>query len=1052
MVNKQLDIVHKFLSSCKSKVSFLRVPEYVLSELKKEDFVVIDAALEFSPYKPFLSILTADDISIDMDFVRENSYSMQKDTFVSYFEKGMADLRYDIPLGNEEKYEQKRFIQTIIELLKRYTTKKYLVLNAQCLSAESVELIRLLLDTEIQSRFVFCFSSFNNEMEPSAVFRFEEEIKDASNYLHLVSPLISISKDKVEYNTILDLPEENQYEEIFRILRNNYIFMMREQLKDFLLWVSANYSKLNLYEDQRRELCLELGRALISCGLLDEAILYLNDIIDMQMDDEIHSIALYHLTCAFEKKKSPVLAQKYFALAEKAFEASDNKIYLALCSILDFNIARTNSAEDTVKKYQKCTKLLEEQGFINNLISISLSIPWKLISDEGARDALEAEIDKCLELAKKIDNQHLISSACHWKGIICSHYGEADKAIKWYDKCNEIRTQIGEIGPILNIRNGLCYDANCRAMYKRGYDLVNGIISKLNDINDVATITDTLKNIGYSLFYSRHFTEAYEIFNIITHYLTVFKMSEMLNSSFLPSLSDMLMFKSIINFDSGDYIRARVNHSNIMQNLNTLSKEDIPFVYFIESVLHIVDNELVYAEKLFEHCIEEFNHIKSKMNHKVVFANYEFAVMLHRFGYDEQAEKYMKTGYELAEKEGYMYYMGKKVVENGEVISSSGDRNCLTVQEYIDGVEEFDPLNVNLSNLMAKAEKEQILILLHKKIHDYQLINKIKGGKGTSTNERQYVQSILFDLAEYTLCDRIYYAFFENGSYKCYDSISNKKSAPLAQSVWESLFEQSKKSENAQLVYNSDVGVYFGNCSYLKYKFGIVIITPEDKPLSVDIINTVNIALSSIQSQVVIFKQEENLMIMSSTDQLSCLKNRHAFQECIAIESERVRRYQQRKDTVIQIAVAFIDLDNFKYYNDTFGHNVGDLLIKNFANLLRETCRKIDFISRYGGDEFVIIMIDTNADEGRRVFQRLNENLEKNNYFLPDIMELLELDSIDIPENRRIGFSMGISTNHDIEKCDNLDLVVQNADKALYYTKEHCKGGVTVWSTIKDKV
>ena len=165
---------------------------------------------------------------------------------------------------------------------------------------------------------------------------------------------------------------------------------------------------------------------------------------------------------------------------------------------------------------------------------------------------------------------------------------------------------------------------------------------------------------------------------------------------------------------------------------------------------------------------------------------------------------------------------------------------------------------------MAKAEKEQILILLHKKIHDYQLINKIKGGKGTSTNERQYVQSILFDLAEYTLCDRIYYAFFENGSYKCYDSISNKKSAPLAQSVWESLFEQSKKSENAQLVYNSDVGVYFGNCSYLKYKFGIVIITPEDKPLSVDIINTVNIALSSIQSQVVIFKQDDNVFYGSA--------------------------------------------------------------------------------------------------------------------------------------------------------------------------------------------
>ena len=216
--------------------------------------------------------------------------------------------------------------------------------------------------------------------------------------------------------------------------------------------------------------------------------------------------------------------------------------------------------------------------------------------------------------------------------------------------------------------------------------------------------------------------------------------------------------------------------------------------------------------------------------------------------------------------------------------------------------------------------------------------------------------------------------------------------------------------------------------------------------------NTINIALSSIQSQVVIYKQEEHLMIMSSTDQLSRLKNRHAFQECISLESERIRRYQQRKDTVIQMAVGFIDLDNFKYYNDTFGHNVGDLLIKSFSNLLRDTCRKIDFISRYGGDEFVIIMVDTNASEGERVYQRLNEKLESLNFFIPQIKALLKDDNLEIPREKYLGFSMGISTNHDVPDCDNLDQVVQYADKALYYSKEHCKGSVTVWADIKDKV
>ena len=82
----------------------------------------------------------------------------------------------------------------------------------------------------------------------------------------------------------------------------------------------------------------------------------------------------------------------------------------------------------------------------------------------------------------------------------------------------------------------------------------------------------------------------------------------------------------------------------------------------------------------------------------------------------------------------------------------------------------------------------------------------------------------------------------------------------------------------------------------------------------------------------------------------------------------------------------------------------------------------------------------------------MNERLEDHDYFVPDIMELLKLDTIDIPENRRIGFSMGISTNLDTGRCDDLDLVVQNADKALYYSKEHCKGSVSVWRDIKDKL
>ena len=67
-------------------------------------------------------------------------------------------------------------------------------------------------------------------------------------------------------------------------------------------------------------------------------------------------------------------------------------------------------------------------------------------------------------------------------------------------------------------------------------------------------------------------------------------------------------------------------------------------------------------------------------------------------------------------------------------------------------------------------------------------------------------------------------------------------------------------------------------------------------------------------------------------------------------------------------------------------------------------------------------------------------------------MFFVEKNDTEVSENRRLGFSMGISTNQDVEKCDNIDMFVQNADKALYFAENNKKGSVSVWSEIKDMI
>ena len=97
---------------------------------------------------------------------------------------------------------------------------------------------------------------------------------------------------------------------------------------------------------------------------------------------------------------------------------------------------------------------------------------------------------------------------------------------------------------------------------------------------------------------------------------------------------------------------------------------------------------------------------------------------------------------------------------------------------------------------------------------------------------------------------------------------------------------------------------------------------------------------------------------MATTDQLTHLLNRLACLQVLATEIERANRYDR------QLAVALIDIDHFKRVNDTHGHAVGDEVLRHVAGLLRANARAVDALGRYGGEEFLLVMPETDIDGG----------------------------------------------------------------------------------------
>ena len=166
-------------------------------------------------------------------------------------------------------------------------------------------------------------------------------------------------------------------------------------------------------------------------------------------------------------------------------------------------------------------------------------------------------------------------------------------------------------------------------------------------------------------------------------------------------------------------------------------------------------------------------------------------------------------------------------------------------------------------------------------------------------------------------------------------------------------------------------------------------------------------------------KVRKKLEILSSIDSLTNTKNRNKYNESLKFELELNKKYKTNTAYII------LDIDNFKKINDTFGHDVGDMVLKELVIIVEETIRKGDILFRIGGEEFAILVKEIDK-----------ENLEK---FASKIRKKVEdFDS-------KIGYKFTISIGATMfEVNDTKDTIFKRADEALYKSKNGGRNKVTI--------
>jgi two-component system, cell cycle response regulator len=173
----------------------------------------------------------------------------------------------------------------------------------------------------------------------------------------------------------------------------------------------------------------------------------------------------------------------------------------------------------------------------------------------------------------------------------------------------------------------------------------------------------------------------------------------------------------------------------------------------------------------------------------------------------------------------------------------------------------------------------------------------------------------------------------------------------------------------------------------------------------------------------------QRLEELARTDMLTGFYNR------LALNRDLKKRFEE-VDYGPPVSFIMVDLDHFKMVNDTYGHDGGDRVLRQFADRVKLQLRHCDVVCRMGGEEFLVIALDADRKIGMMLAERLRRTVEKDHFVLADETHI------------SVTCSLGIRSVASVRKSDDMDTFINDADLALYQSKDTGRNKTTAFEDL----